>query len=144
MLQLEELYSDKIENKIELLFSKHKEDKPDELRTFVGQIQEQARNADRSVRWHLFVFLLAWGLGYLIGSGIVVEGEIASFKIGDVRNLLIAWPPLMGGISYLILTSWTMSTLLISALSSAYEHYLPGAWRYKLDNIMVAPTPLSG
>ena len=125
-----------IVERVDDLYKGYPGDQPQQLDAFLSQIHTLYSDAAKRMRQHLLLILLLWGVGYLIGAGIVEEGQVAAFKVGKVESLLVAWPPLLGVISYLLSTAVMAEGTLQRVMSRAYKHVLPKVYEHDLQYLL--------
>ena len=129
-----------VQTRIDELFKVTSDSKLEDLRDLTQQLRDQYIEAARSLRRILLTFLLIWAAGYLVAAGIIEEGSVASFKVGEVKALLIGWPPLIGMLGYLITTTMAAENITSRAFSQCYKYLLPKAYEENLDYLLMAST----
>lgn len=129
-----------IEDKIDELFEKEAKDRPDDLRAFVGRVVDKHPSAEKMFRRYFVFIVTLCCIGALINMGFVEEASLASFKVSALKNLLLAWPPMLGITAYLMYSSVAASLLLTRAVSQAYKHLLPAVASQDLEYLLSTDT----
>ncbi len=132
-----------ITERINELFQTDIVDKTNEIKFLLERIHTNLVEAEQQVRRAVILLWLFWAVFYAISSGIVEEGQIASFKVQNVKVLIISGPPIMGVLLYFLLSSLGASVFFRHALSYMYKNLLPKAVELDLHNLMAPPTTLS-
>lgn len=130
----------KLINSVDSIFEAHGNDNIEELKYFISKILEETKLIENSIRRNFTIILSLWAVGYLISSGIVVEGSFGSFKINKVHSLLIAWPPMVGALAYMTILGASAAAIMCKVLSRAYKNLLPKVYETDFDNILTAST----
>jgi len=101
------------------LFKLYQSTKEDDIRFFIEKIHSNVSYAIKSSNRWILSFFLCWILSWAIGGEFISEGQISSFKISNLKSLLIVSPLLLGIIYYFI----TISRLAIAAFDIVLERY---------------------
>lgn len=129
-----------IEDKIDALFEARMDSGTDELKDYLEGLHCAHGQAEVSFRRVYATLLLAWAVSWLIGGGFIEEGQVASFKITNIRNLMPFCPPLVGPISCPCFAYLATIVYLMPAISRCYAHLLPNAEEFKLHCLLFPPT----
>ena len=128
-----------IRDKIDALFTDAQEGKFEDLRSFVNTIRANQTEADTRLRRAAVAFVSAWAVLFAIETGLVEEGQVASFKIAKIKQLMLAGPPLLGLLSYSLLSSSAASQYLLTIMSRCYKNLLPKAHELGLEYLLPSP-----
>ena len=132
-----------IQHKIDALFLDYSDARKDEIASFIAAVQANHAEAQQVLRRASLSFLLFWAAFYAIGSGIISEGQIVSLKVSNIKALMIAGPPVMGGLYYFLSASGSATMYFSDALSHIYKHILPRAYQLDLEFMLAPPTLFS-
>jgi hypothetical protein len=112
----------------------------EKIRYFLDRVHENYESASKKMIKNWVYILIGWTLVYLIGKGIVGDGQIASFRILEVKSILIGAPILLGITAYSFFTSMSGAYIFWQAIHSGYKHYMPKISEGQLGGIMTSPT----
>jgi hypothetical protein len=110
-----------------------------DLRVFLHALRENHVLADSSLRRPAVTFTISWFVFTAIGLGLVEEGQLATFKISKVKNLLVMGPPLLGFLSYKLLIVAAAFRHLMLASSRCYKRLLPELHSENLEYLLAPP-----
>lgn len=109
-------------------------------RELIKHLHTNLCQADNAIH-HAFISLLSlWAGFYLIGSGLIQEAGYLSLRVSRITTLIIAGPPILGGISYSLWTSMAASEYLMTAISHAYKHLYPKVYELDIEYLLAPPT----
>lgn len=134
--------SEDIKARIDSFFDAVADKEADRVSSFVDKLFESYCKADQSAQRQTIGFMLAWAVLFAIDSGLVSEAQITSFKIENVRYLLIIGPPILGLLAYTLSAAWFASVNLGAATGRCYKHLLPEAHNLDLELLIGPPTAL--
>ncbi len=93
-------------------------------------------------RAFLYIFVL-WAMAYAISGGIIEEGQIASFKVGKVKALLIIFSPLIAVFTYAFSVAANGAVLRLRAITEIYRKLMPRVVDNNIVDLLVPSTFMS-
>ncbi|HSU16094.1 hypothetical protein [Longimicrobium sp.] len=132
-----------IREKIAALYAVRAPENEHSLGELIAMFRDNHAEAMRSFNRLVIGFVLVWILCYLISAGIIKEGEIASFKLSEISLLLLAGPPLLGALFYLVVATMVGAEILMNAISEDLRYRLPKAYEMDLEYLLSPPNAIS-
>lgn len=129
-----------IRERIDEIYSSGGEANSEELRAFIGAVQTSHEHASKLFARYALMFVVAWVICYAIGIGMISEGSVAAFKLGNSKGGLITAPIVLGMLTYLMLSKLSFAEYLMGAVEQSYKYRLPGVHEQNLTRIVAYPT----
>ena len=111
-----------------------------ELREYYDAVVLAREEAVRAVARYFVFWALSWALFYAVATGAISESTVASFKVINPRWILVAAPPLMGSLFYLIATATWSSAIRMSVMRRLRTKRWPSLAASGLINLMLTPS----
>lgn len=109
----------KFQDRFNSLFSSLEKNDKDELHFLMDKFYSNSIRAEKQASRQLILLYLIWIISWVINKNIISEVQLSSFKLLDVKSLLIIAPPLFG-INYYNLT---VSRIAIGMLTWIVKSY---------------------
>jgi hypothetical protein len=132
-----------IRKKIDDFFADDQERDPDVVKTFLGDLTTAWSNLERAEHRSLFSLVIVYVLFTAISFGFVAEGQFASFKIVEVRKVIIVAAPILAFLCYRYVLFASASRVVRDAVSGCFKHLLPKAYELDLEELIGPPTTLT-
>lgn len=126
-----------INESVDRLFEDDDAVQREDRRNFLNQLHVNYSRALASRNRLMIGIGVVWFIGYAISGGLITEGEIVSFKVENLDRTLIFIGPLIGVMSYVLMSTINLMHLLKSAIIRSYKHLLPVAYELDLDLLTV-------
>lgn len=121
-------------------FFTHPDLPKDDVRFFVESLQASLHEADRKLHRSTLSFVAAWFVFYALATGMVTEGDVSSFRIGELKLIPIFGPLVLGGLAYHLLVCAAAQRTYFDALSNSAKHLLPKAYELDLELLLAGPS----
>lgn len=122
---------------VDRLFQGDEATQREDRRNFLNQLHVNYSRALASRNRLMIGIGVVWFIGYAISGGLITEGEIISFKVENLDRTLIFIGPIIGVMSYVLMSTINLMHLLKSAILRSYKHLLPVAYELDLDLLTV-------
>lgn len=76
----------------------------------------------------------------MIGAGLIEEGQIAGFKMVQLKTMLVAGPPIVGALFYFLELYIQTAAHLVLAIGRCYKHLVPMAYANDLEYLLPHPS----
>jgi hypothetical protein len=129
-----------IGGRIDAFFATQGSENPEAVRLFVGHLFESYVQAEHSANKAIVGFVTGTAVIGALGAGLINEASILSFKLSNIRLLLVLGPPILAFLSYSLACSAFASINLGHAVGRVYKHVLPKAWDHDLETLLGPPT----
>lgn len=128
-----------IEARIDALFASG-EGTLGRIPAFVDVLLRNQAEAEKFARRDMGLLILAWVVFYLISAGLIEEGQIANFKIVQLKAILVAGPPIVAALFYFFALHFRASSHLVLAIGRCYQYLLPSAYENDLEYLLPHPS----
>lgn len=124
--------SNNFEANIAELFQSYQNSKQEDIRFFVEKVHSNSVAAEKASNRRLFSIFFSWFVTWAIGTELISEAALGSFKFQSMKSLLLIVPPLMGILYYLL----TTSRLALAKLDTIIKCYCKNTFAdYRHQNV---------
>jgi len=112
------------------------------VKLLLEQLQTRRMECDRAAYRSCTMLIIIWLLSIAVGVGLVEEGTIASFKVAQVKILLVLSPVAIAFFSYTFATTYGRALNLSHVFTRSLKNILPSAYDLGLVSLLSPPTLL--
>jgi hypothetical protein len=124
-----------IETNVDKLFAEKDSLSSECLDHLLQRLFENHKSATDTLRKGLLALFAFWAVFFLIGSGTIAEGQILSFKVTQVKNLLIAAPIVAGIVYYRVVSAYATIVISRDVIQSVYRHAFPKLYSSGIEQL---------
>jgi hypothetical protein len=131
-----------MENLVDQVFTSSSQPDPDWLRGFLGSLEGSWKEAAKAENHALIGIASAWMVATAVGAGFISEAGVGSFKMDNIKQLLVVAPVAIGFFAYRYFLFASVRKLLDRSVSRLYSHVLPSVHAAGLDDFLSTSTLL--